>query len=119
MSEGSVCDGRWIDTVEIDGAVGDLEDLLAWSPWRSSGRRSRGEAEVIEDPPCGMLILDEGDQAHGAGARRAPENVDGEGALEEPGPIEPARAVGVVGTVELVDERWASSRHFGPRNDRD
>jgi hypothetical protein len=26
---------------------------------------------VIEDPPCGMLILDEGDQTHRAGADRA------------------------------------------------
>ncbi len=111
----SVGEGWWIDAVEIGGRVGGLERVRVGAPWPPSGRRSRGQAEVIQDSPCGMLILDEGDEAHGAGAGRAPENVEAEGALEEAGPVEAPGAVRIVGgvgarnrIVRCAEKRWNS-----------
>jgi len=58
---------------------------------------------VGEDARGDALILDEGDEAHGAGTSRAHEHVEAVGALHEGGPLEPSLAGGVVGAGQRGD----------------
>lgn len=84
-------------------------------------RRSGWQPEVRKGAPGQLFILDHRDQAHGAGASGARQDIQAEGPLHQDGPRKAPRSVGIIWASEFrcyrpftsatdrVPDRWANS----------
>ena len=90
-----VVEGR----VEQLGLVLGLERelLLAAPPGPAPGWWPGRQSQVTQDALRHGIVLDDRDQSQGAAAARADQDVDRERPRQQPRPVQPARAVRVVG----------------------
>ena len=95
--------------VEAASIVVEGELLLARPPRSTAGRRSRRQADVIQDPARDAFVLDDADQLHALATARTRENVEIPGAAHERGPREPSLALGIIGSSEGVYVRHGNS----------
>jgi hypothetical protein len=98
----SVDGGRYVHAVEIGPIDGEAELLLSRPPRSPSRRRSRRQADVIQDPARDALVLDDADQLHAFTTPRARQDVEIRGAAHQRGPREPSLALGIIGTAGTV-----------------
>src|SRR5271170_7081849 len=108
-TNGSGIDGRRVDAVEASRVVVEDEALLKLSTNGPARRRSGWQPEVRKDAPGHLFILDHRDQAHGAGASGARQDVQTEGPLHQDGPTKAPRSVGIIGAREFPRYRPLTS----------
>ena len=101
-TNGSGIDGRRVDAVEASRVVIlEGETLLAGATKAPARRRSGWQPEVRKDAPGHLFILDHRDQAHGAGASGARQDVQTEGPLHQDGPTKAPRTLWIIGASEF------------------
>jgi hypothetical protein len=88
----------------VDRSVVVKQATCGASAW---GRRLGGEAEVLKNDAAGFALREHSKDAHAAAAGVADQDIDGEHALEEVGPVDPTtrRGVGLIGTGRGHDGR--------------